>query len=67
MSIRAMIDAAGENNAAEMERNFRAVVSEKLESRLGEIRTQVVANMLGLQEQKDDEVEDEEDSDQEEE
>lgn len=50
MSIRGMIDAAGEGNAAELEKNFRAVVSEKLEARLGQIRTNVVANMFGLQE-----------------
>lgn len=50
MSIRGMIDAAGEGNAAELEKNFRAVVSEKLEARLGQIRTNVVTNMFGLQE-----------------
>ena len=51
MSIRAMIDAAGEGNAAEMERNFQAAVSEKLSNRLSEIRTDVVASMFGLQEE----------------
>lgn len=51
MSIRGMIDAAGEGNAAELEKNFNEVVSEKLGARLSEIRTQVVSDMFGLQEE----------------